>query len=134
MSKTYNLNNTNMKKYNPNLLLMILVLLLENIFYLINNKTESLFDIFVFFSNKSFFKAISYFITFLICIFSIAISPFIRNVYIAVIMGLIISLSYSIDFTYLNINGKGISLTDLIVLFSESHNYTGHACIGIGHS
>jgi len=111
-----------MKKYYPILLLMILALLLENIFYLINNKTESLFDIFVFFSNQSFFKAISYFITFLICIFSIAISPFIRNVYIAVIMGLIISLSYAVDFCYLNINGRGVTLTDLTILVSEFQN------------
>ena len=108
---------------------MILVLLLENIFYLINNKTESLFDIFVFFSNKSFFKAISYFITFLICIFSIAISPLIRNVYIAVIMGLIISLSYAVDFCYLNINGRGVTLTDLTILISEFQNYSRHAFV-----
>ena len=115
-----------MKRYLPILLSLVLIFILENTFYLLNSKTESLLDIFVFFSNKSLFKSISYFLTFLICIVSIAISPYIRNVYIAVIIGFIISLSYAVDFSYLNINGRGVTLTDLTILFSEFQNYSRH--------
>ena len=115
-----------MKRYLPILLSLVLIFILENIFYLLNSKTESLLDIFIFFSNKSLFKSISYFLTFLICIVSIAISPYIRNVYIAVIIGFIISLSYAVDFSYLNINGRGVTLTDLTILFSEFQNYSRH--------
>ena len=116
-----------MKKYYPIIFFIIFILFLKIFVYFFNNKTESILEIFVFSSYKYFFKAISYFIIFLICIFSIAISPFIRNIYIAVIMGLIISLSYAVDFTYLNINGREVTLTDLTILFSEFQNYSRHA-------
>lgn len=115
-----------MKRYLHILLSLVFIFILENTFYLLNSKTESLLDIFVFFFNKSLFKSICYFLTFLICIVSIAISPYIRNVYIAVIIGFIISLSYAVDFSYLNINGRGVTLTDLTILFSEFQNYSRH--------